>query len=213
MNSPISLLRAHRRATLRPVVAAAAVIGLLTACAAPAEAPTAAESQEATAATGDVVGLLEEHGLADLTGRELVDTLDALPVSERPEGLSASVRADAVLLADGHDHTAEVPIEGDQVYVSIAPYQSQTHDCYYHNATGCRSELADEPLAVSITDAAGQVVFETETQTFDNGFAGLWLPRGIEGTLTVEYDELTATSPISTSGEDVQTCITTLPLS
>ncbi|MFS4491238.1 CueP family metal-binding protein, partial [Dietzia kunjamensis] len=47
--------------------------------------------------------------------------------------------------------------------------------------------------------------------TYDNGFLGLWLPRGITATLTIDHDGRTATAPIST-GDDDLTCLTTMQL-
>lgn len=214
MNVSLFTARTAARACTT-ALALVALAGLVSGCSATPENPATATAAASTAATTTTEqDLLAEYDLTDLTGRELVDTLDALAVSDRPDGLSASVRADYVLLADSHDHTAEVPLDGDEVYVSIAPYQNQTHDCYYHNATGCRSELANTEVDVTITNTAGdQVLYQDTVQTFDNGFAGLWLPRDIDGTVTVTYGDQTATSPISTSGQDVQTCITTLQLS
>ena len=69
----------------------------------------------------------------------------------------------------------------DEIYVSAAPYQSQTHDCYYHSPTGCLGELRNADVAVTVTDTAtGEVIVDEDTRTLDNGFVGIWLPRGIE---------------------------------
>ena len=54
------------------------------------------------------------------------------------------------------------------------------------------------------------MLIDEARQTFDNGFVGFWLPRGIEATLTIELDEQVGTAAISTVNEDDPTCITTL---
>ncbi|MGC5617739.1 CueP family metal-binding protein [Georgenia sp. Z1491] len=47
-------------------------------------------------------------------------------------------------------------------------------------------------------------------ETFDNGFVGLWVPRDIEGTLTIAHEGQEGTVAITTLNEDDPTCITTL---
>ncbi|WP_455133218.1 hypothetical protein [Microbacterium aurum] len=49
------------------------------------------------------------------------------------------------------------------------------------------------------------------TTTFDNGFAGFWVPRSLQGTIEVTYGGRSGTTPFSTTG-DAATCITTLQL-
>lgn len=57
----------------------------------------------------------------------------------------------------------------------------------------------------------GQTVLDETRTTYDNGFVGLWLPRGLTGTLTIEHDGKTATSPVSTGADD-PTCLTSMQL-
>lgn len=101
----------------------------------------------------------------------------------------------------------------DEFYVSFAPYVSRTHDCHFHSLTTCVGELQNAEVSVKITDdATGEVLVDDSLTTFDNGFVGLWLPRGIDATVTVEHDGKTASSPITTKGDDAATCVTTLHL-
>ena len=101
----------------------------------------------------------------------------------------------------------------DEFYVSFAPYVSRTHDCHFHSLTTCVGELQNAEVSVKITDdATGEVLVDDSLTTFDNGFVGLWLPRGIDATVTVEHDGKTASSPITTQGDDAATCVTTLHL-
>src|SRR5690625_1181244 len=157
--------------------------------------------------------IFAEYDLEGLDTREVIETLDGMPIAERPEGLATSIRANYVSLKDSAGQTAELPLPEDVVYISAAPYRAQTHDCYYHSPTGCIGELQNAEVDVKVTDlTSGEVVFNESLRTFDNGFFGLWLPRGIEAQIVVSYQGQTASSTISTAGDDVQTCITTLQL-
>ena len=200
MKNPLALAAAA-------VVAAATLA--LAGCAADAQ-PTPTTGQSSSASADD---FLQTHDLAGLDARQIIDRLDATPLAERPTDLIASVRPDELLLkgADGAEFT--LPMPADETYVSFAPYREQTHDCYFHSLTTCTGELRNAEVGVTVTDnATGEVVHEAEATTFDNGFLGLWLPRGLDGTLTVTADGLTATAPIATTGAEDATCLTTLQL-
>jgi len=182
--------------------AAAAILSLtLAGCSAP------------DAATPDTPGtdLLASHNLTDMSAREIVDTLDRMNVSDRPADLIASVQPNALVLTD---NVTEVSLDmpDDVTYVSVAPFVSQTHECFYHSLTTCRGELSAQQIEVRfIDDATGNVILEETTTTFDNGFAGFWLPRNLSGTIEVTYDGKTGETPFSTAN-DAATCITTLQL-
>lgn len=182
--------------------AAAAILSLtLAGCSAP------------DAATPDTPGtdLLASHNLTDMSAREIVDTLDRMNVSDRPADLIASVQPNALVLTD---NVTEVSLDmpDDVTYVSVAPFVSQTHECFYHSLTTCRGELSAQQIEVRfIDDATGNVILEETTTTFDNGFAGFWLPRNLSGTIEVTHDGKTGETPFSTAN-DAATCITTLQL-
>lgn len=182
--------------------AAAAILSLtLAGCSAP------------DAATPDTPGtdLLASHNLTDMSAREIVDTLDRMNVSDRPADLIASVQPNALVLTD---NVTEVSLDmpDDVTYVSVAPFASQTHECFYHSLTTCRGELSAQQIEVRVIDGAtGNVILEETTTTFDNGFAGFWLPRNLSGTIEVTYDGKTGETPFSTAN-DAATCITTLQL-
>ena len=182
--------------------AAAAILSLtLAGCSAP------------DAATPDTPGtdLLASHNLTDMSAREIVDTLDRMNVSDRPADLIASVQPNALVLTD---NVTEVSLDmpDDVTYVSVAPFVSQTHECFYHSLTTCRGELSAQQIEVRfIDDATGNVILEETTTTFDNGFAGFWLPRNLSGTIEVTYVGKTGETPFSTAN-DAATCITTLQL-
>ena len=192
---------AKRTITITVVMGALLLAGCMT-----------ADDSLSTAPAGDAA-ILAEHGLDGLDVRELVETLDAMPLSKRTETVTTSITAETLTLTDQHGHTAEVPMPSDEIYVSAAPYQSQTHDCYYHSPTGCLGELRNADVAVTVTDTAtGEVIVDEDTRTLDNGFVGIWLPRGIETSISITHEDRTATSALSTVGDDAQTCLTAMRL-
>ncbi len=171
-----------------------------------------AETAWGRGAASDPAVWLAAYGLDGLDGREIIDTLDRMPVAERPDGLLASVRADQVVLTHEDGGEVAVPLPADEFYVSVAPYTDTTHQCLYHSLTTCLGELRNADVRVTATDSDGtQVISTVEMRTFDNGFVGLWLPRGFDGTVTLEQDGRTATVPVAT-GDDDPTCLTTARL-
>ncbi|MFT3889348.1 MAG: CueP family metal-binding protein [Arachnia sp.] len=158
-------------------------------------------------------GLLADLDIEGLDAVAIIDRLDKTPLAERPQGVLASVRPNELVLTDAAEEERTVPMPDDAFYVSLAPYVTQTHECYFHSLLSCVGELRNTEVSVTITDAAnGEVVLDKELTTFDNGFLGVWLPRDLDATVTVAYDGKTATAPISTEGDEAATCITTLQL-
>lgn len=150
--------------------------------------------------------------LKSMDARTLVDRLEATPVTSRRTDLRASVRADALQLSDNSGHSASVTMPSDAFYLSFAPYVSKTHDCTYHSLTTCKAELGNKTMHVTITSSDGTKIVDKDLTSADNGFIGVWLPRGITGTLTVNYDAKSATQQISTAKADDPTCLTTAHL-
>lgn len=193
-------------------IAAAAALAL-TACGSP-EAEQAQESAPASdAAPVQSEELLVEHGLDGFDAVGIVDHLDLLPVEERPTDLVASVRPDVLVLSDGAEgQEIELDLPEDRFYLSMAPYVDHTHECFHHSLTSCMGELRGEEIAVTITDDSdGSVLVEEEGRTFDNGFVGYWLPSGIDATVTVEYEDRSGSTRVSTGADD-PTCLTSLEL-
>ncbi|OYN91211.1 CueP family metal-binding protein [Parenemella sanctibonifatiensis] len=160
----------------------------------------------------DADSILAEYGLAGLEPAELIDRLDATPVADRPDGLMASVRPDQLVIRDAEGTQAALPLPADQFYLSVAPYQGSTHDCFFHSLTTCRGELRNADIHVTVTNTdTGEVIIDQAMRTFDNGFAGMWLPAGIQAELTISHEGRVHTSQISTGADDA-TCITTAKL-
>jgi hypothetical protein len=142
--------------------------------------------------------------------RALIESLEATPVADRDAGLFASIRPRVLLLKDADGET-ELPMPTDEFYVSIAPYLTQTHECFFHSLTTCLGELRDAEISLTVTDREGQVLVDETRRTQDNGFTGLWLPRDRELELAIEHDGHRAEAIIGTSVDD-PTCVTTIQL-
>ena len=196
------------------IFASLAVVGLvLGACSSGDSGDASPQSGTPESSQAAATNVLEEHGLADLSTKELINTLDALPVDERPTDFMASVRPDHLLIADATGGETTLPIEEDSFYLSFNPYVNTTHECYFHSLTTCRGELANTAIHVKITDnASGDVIIDEDATTHDNGFYGVWLPKGIEATLTVTAEGLSGTAVVSTKNTDDLTCLATLQL-
>ena len=134
-----------------------------------------------------------------------------MPVADRPDDLIASVQPTELVLTSSDEGLATMPMPDDQFYLSVAPYNTSTHPCQFHSLTTCLGEMTGESVDVTVTDAAGRTILDETRTTYDNGFVGLWLPRDITGTIRIEHDGKTASTPIATGADDL-TCLTTMQL-
>ena len=144
----------------------------------------------------------------DLNDQELTSIVMALDERlDEPQAIGARITGEALLLYQGEDEVS-VPLPEDLFFVSIAPYINDVHPCQVHNLITCRGELYGETMLITITLNDGSVLYSEERTTQANGFIGLWLPAGIEGTLSVEMPNRSVSYPISTYTNS-DTCITT----
>ncbi|MGC0249300.1 CueP family metal-binding protein [Pseudactinotalea sp. Z1748] len=119
----------------------------------PASEPTAG---------GDEAAFLATHDLAGMEVAEMIDHLDRLGGKERPTDDIASIRPDELVLSDGQQELAAQMPE-DLFYLSVAPYVSRTHECFYHSLTTCQGELIDQDLQVRTGTAAFSTTDEVAT--------------------------------------------------
>ncbi|MGO0577084.1 CueP family metal-binding protein [Ornithinimicrobium panacihumi] len=175
-------------------------------------ATSAAASQTSTHAAAlpePVAAQLAALGVPTDDVKELITTLDQVEQA-RPLAVQASVRHDEVILTDGQQE-ATLAVPGDEVYVSVAPYVHQTHDCFFHALGGCQGELVGEQVHVTITDSDGEVLVDEDATTYANGFVGYWLPKDRTGTIEITQGDRSGMVELDT-GPDGATCITTLQL-
>lgn len=144
----------------------------------------------------------------DLNDRDLASVVMALDERlDEPQDIGARITGEALLLYQGEEEV-RVPLPEDLLFVSIAPYINDVHPCQIHNLITCRGELFGETMLITLTLNDGTVLYNEERTTQANGFIGLWLPAGIEGTLHVEMPNRSVSHPISTYANS-DTCITT----
>ncbi|WP_430868402.1 CueP family metal-binding protein [Demequina aurantiaca] len=199
------------RRSIATVAVAVASMLVLAACSSPATTPGDPGAEDDVPELGEAT--LTDYGLDGMDAREIIDYLDAMAIVERPDDLMASIRPSALTLTSGSQNETTLPMPDDLFYVSIAPYEEQTHECYFHSLTTCTGELQNADVEVLVTDASSGEVLVDETRTsFDNGFVGMWLPRGIDVNVELEYDGLSAATELTTSGGDAATCVTTMQL-
>lgn len=151
---------------------------------------------------------LEGVGLDGLSGKQILSGV--ADGSILVDGFALSVYDDELLVIVDEERIA-VDMPTDEFYLSVAPYIDITHKCTFHSATGCRGELKQQTFFVEFTDANGNLIISESMETLSNGFIDIWLPRDIEGTLTITQGDLMASKVISTeTGEP--TCETTMQL-
>lgn len=193
-----------------PALILAAVVALgLGGCAAnssPAPGPVAGQSQTATS---EAETFLAEHDLAGLTAPQIIEKLEATN-TDRQSGPAGSVRPNELILTGADKSSVSLPIT-DAFYLSFAPYETRTHECFNHNLASCQGELPKTPFEVTVVDSTGAVLIDNTLTSHDNGFVGIWLPKDITGTITVRGSGKEVTSKISTAA-DAPTCLTTLQL-
>jgi hypothetical protein len=174
---------------------------------------SAGAGMSAVPTPSSVETVLAPYGLAGLDAAQIIERLDTTPIADRPRGLTASVRPTELMVSDDAGRTASLRLPADRFYLSVAPYLNHTHDCYFHSLTTCRGELSRVAMDITVRDeTTGAVIVHKRSTTYDNGFVGLWLPRDLTATLTVEYQGRGATSVISTDDVDDATCLTTMRL-
>ncbi|MGP9603817.1 CueP family metal-binding protein [Brachybacterium sp. AOP42-E1-35] len=164
-----------------------------------------------SAAGNPLEGLLRADGLAGRDAREIIDSLEALPLDERSHSMQATVLPDRLALSDDSGRSAALSLPAGHSYTAVAPFVQTTHDCFHHELSHCTGELLSVEVEVLLTADNGAVLLDEKRTTAPNGFLGFWLPRDQELTLTVSLDGAVATAPLSTH-PDSATCITTMQL-
>ena len=177
-----------------------------------AAAPVA-QPEPTVVAAEDTGQFLAELGLEGLDAKAAIDRLDRLPQEQRPENFTAMVQPTQLVLADASGRTANLPLPEGQYYLSAAPYVDQTHSCHFHSLTTCLGQLQGRQMEVKAVNAeTGEVLVDQGMETFDNGFIGLWVPRGITLDLEFTYQGKSAKTTVSTAGQSSATCLTELRL-
>ncbi|WP_249316959.1 CueP family metal-binding protein [Bacillus sp. FJAT-50079] len=126
------------------------------------------------------------------------------------DNVTASITSAELIVTDkGKKTSFDLPEE--EFFVSIAPFEKETHPCAIHNLTGCQGELVEKEFHVYIQDEEGNIVVDETMKSLENGFIDLWLPRDQTFQVKIKHDGKTAVSEISTFEGD-NTCVTTMQL-
>jgi hypothetical protein len=96
-------------------------------------------------------------------------------------------------------------------FMSIAPYQNDTHDCYYH-ILACKAEMVNTHVSYSIEEVGGSFVTQGVGVTGSNGFMDLYLQRNKTYRISVVIGELEGEVTVTTFPGS-PTCITNLKIS
>lgn len=153
--------------------------------------------------------VLARYGLDGLTVSEMVEKLENQ--TNELSSLKASIDGTNLnLVINGETIAYSLP--KDLFYLSFAPYINTSHRCGTHNLISCRGELVNTTFQVIVTDKDGNEILNQEVNSYENGFAGIWLPSNMEGSIRVSYNGLSSEALISTFAIDY-TCLTTLLLS
>lgn len=151
---------------------------------------------------------LASVGLDGMTGKEILTGVANRSIVVDGFGLSVYDDELVVILDDTR---VSIDMPKDEFYLSVAPFIELTHECTFHSATGCRAELKHEEFFIELIDTNGNIIVSKNMMSLSNGFIDLWLPRDIEGTLTITQGDLSAVKLISTAAGE-PTCETTMQL-
>lgn len=149
--------------------------------------------------------MLSKYGLNGLSVKEMVNKLDS--ITDEEPGLNASITGTTLVLYD-NEKKYDFKLPNDEFYVSFAPYVNDVHPCQTHNLVSCRGELFNKEFEVSIVKDDGTIVLNQKVKSMNSGFIGIWLPKDIDATLTINYNGLSVSQSISTFDKS-DTCITT----
>lgn len=127
------------------------------------------------------------------------------------DSINASITSHEVVVQENGVTKETFDLPEDELFVSIAPFETYTHECAIHSLTGCQGELVEEEFDVLITDENGKKVIDEKMTSLANGFIDLWLPRDQTYTVNIQKGDKLVEQTISTfEGDD--TCITTMHL-
>lgn len=152
--------------------------------------------------------LIEDLGFTGLDAKGILTLVSEGGYDYNDVNISVS---DSELLIITEDYTISYDMPEDEFYMSVAPYITNTHTCFTHSATGCTGELLSETFHILLIDDNGNTIIDRNYESLHNGFIDLWLPRDINGTLTITHGEMSAQKDISTYTGN-PTCETTMQL-
>ncbi len=147
----------------------------------------------------------------DPDNKDIKKQVHEYSVGSFDETVNASITSHELIVQEDGVTKETYDLPADEFFVSIAPFETKTHECAVHSLTGCQGELVEEVFDVQITDEKGKKIVDEKMTSLENGFIDLWLPRDQEFTVKIQKDDKLVESTISTFEGD-NTCITTMQL-
>lgn len=143
--------------------------------------------------------------------KDIKEKVHAYSVGTFDEDINASITSHELIVKQNGEVKETFELPKDEFFVSIAPFETQTHECAIHSLTGCQGELVEKEFDVYIEDEKGEVVIDEKMASLENGFIDLWLPRDQNYTVKISHNGKSVESELSTFEGDY-TCITTMQL-
>lgn len=145
------------------------------------------------------------------SAEDVRDLVDEYSAGNFEDDHSASISSTELIITNEDESKDVYDLPEDDFFVSIAPFQNETHPCDIHSLTGCQGELIDADFDMLIENEDGDIVVDETMNAGKNGFVDLWLPRDHTYDVKIEHDGQTVASELSTFDGD-NTCITTMQL-
>src|SRR5699024_9950343 len=147
----------------------------------------------------------------DPDNKDIKKQVHEYSVGSFDETVNASITSHELIVQEDGVTKETYDLPADAFFVSIAPFETKTHECAVHSLTGCQGELVEEVFDVQITDEKGKKIVDEKMTSLENGYIDLWLPRDQEFAVKIQKDDKLVESTISTFEGD-NTCITTMQL-
>src|SRR5699024_7427672 len=143
----------------------------------------------------------EDNG-ADITSAADIKQLVQDYTMGEAEAASASITSSELIVTDENEEETSYDLPEDELFVSIAPFVNETHECTIHSLTGCKGEMVDEDSDIHIENLLGEVILDEKKQTEANGFVDSWSTREDRYDVTIiQYGKETS-SDIYTFDDD-----------
>jgi hypothetical protein len=131
---------------------------------------------------------------------------DTSELQTQIESLNSSLR-DTQLMLSGWKEGDNIVASESWFFTSIAPYQNETHECYYH-VIRCMAEMTNAQIFYSIEEVDGSFFIQGRGDTGNNGFLDIYLPLNRTFQMSINVNGLKGEVTITTF-PDSPTCITT----
>lgn len=151
----------------------------------------------------------------EITYIRSLDPIEAVDVlnewrDTKPEILSY-INADNIVISFPDNEIVELELPEDKMFVAIAPYVDETHQCYFHYFSSCMAEMKSKSFTIELIDNNTNSSVSKEVNSLNNGFFELWLDRNKKYEIFVKYSNKTGNDTINTFSKS-RTCITTVHL-